>query len=73
MSSLPEVYENAVYYCNPYNTMEMEIRLVTALEKRIEKSLIYERVRKVRERQEKDLSALCYQILEWERVLLGAK
>lgn len=61
--SLPEVYGDAVYYCNPYDLQEIQNRLLQAVEKRIEEEKIYNRLSYVQKRQNDDLTSLCSLIL----------
>lgn len=57
--SLPEVYGDSVYYCNPYDCGEMTNRILLALENPITESKIREKVHEISERQKKDLEKLC--------------
>lgn len=61
--SLPEVYGDSVYYCNPYDIMEMQGRILQAMDKRIDAERCAERLRIVHERQEQDLLKLCELII----------
>lgn len=68
--SLPEVYGDSVYYCNPYDTMEMENRLLQAFAKPISVEIIQTRLKMLREKQTDDLQKLCKIIAgeNWEEV-----
>lgn len=57
--SLPEVYGDSVYYCNPYDIMEMQGRVLQAMNCRKEETVIAGHIKKVHERQHKDLYELC--------------
>lgn len=57
--SLPEVYEQSVFYCNPYDIMEMQNRILQAIDHRIDVSKLKARLTELRSRQEQDLNALC--------------
>lgn len=57
--SLPEVYKDSVLYCNPYDLMEMQNRLLQAIEKKIDTVRIDERLKELYSRQEKDMAKLC--------------
>lgn len=57
--SLPEVYKQSVYYCNPYDIMEMQNRILQAIDKKIDTELLRNRIEELRMRQEHDLAALC--------------
>ncbi len=57
--SLPELYGDAVYYCNPYDIQEMENRLLMALENPIPSELLINQVERIRLKQEADLKAVC--------------
>ena len=61
--SLPEIYENTVYYCNPYDVQEMENRLLKAIEYRIDTEIIKKRLNKIIERQKEDLIQICNLII----------
>lgn len=62
--SLPEVYQNAVYYINPYDVGEMQARVLEAVEKPISINIINDRVKQIYEKQEHDVRELCKLILE---------
>lgn len=57
--SLPEVYGDSVYYCNPYDIMEMQGRILQAMDGRIDQAVIERRLKEVHDRQNKDLCDLC--------------
>lgn len=57
--SLPEIYGEAVYYCNPYDIMEMQNRILQATDSPIEQSRIRDRLGRIREKQYTDLVQLC--------------
>lgn len=62
--SLPEVYGDAVYYCNPYDIMEMQNRILQALDNKISTNVIEKRVEEIIKKQESDLSVLCRYIID---------
>lgn len=57
--SLPEVYGDSVYYCNPYDIMEMQGRILNAIDKKIDACKIANRMNFIHERQKKDMEKLC--------------
>lgn len=61
--SLPEVCENSVYYCNPYDIKEIQNRILMACENKIDKEKILNRMNYVSEKQIRDLDELCHSIL----------
>ena len=65
--SLPEVYQNSVIYCNPYDIMEIQNRILQALENKIDRTLINERLEYLYQRQKKDMEILC-SIISGERI-----
>lgn len=64
--SLPEVYGDSVYYCNPYDLMEMVNRILQAVEHPIEEKKIIETVKRIADKQNADLKKLC-------KVMIGVK
>lgn len=44
--SLPEVYGDAVYYCNPYDQMEISNRIMLAVNNRIDPAVINKQIKK---------------------------
>lgn len=62
--SLPEVYGNSVYYCNPYDLMEMSNRILQAIEQPIENEKIKKQVSKISDKQNSDLKNLCELLLK---------
>ena len=63
VSSLPEIYENAVYYCNPYDIKEIQTRLLQAIDKKIPQDIIGGAFKRISEKQENDLEKLCQLII----------
>ena len=61
--SLPEIYGAAVYYCNPYDIMEMKNRLLQAIDNKIPVELVISQHNIIREKQNADLRELCEIIL----------
>ncbi len=57
--SLPEVYGESVYYCNPYDIMEIENRVIQALQKKIDIEIINNRLDYLSKRQSIDMNKLC--------------
>lgn len=62
--SLPEVYGDSVYYCNPYDIMEMKNRILQAIEHPIEVDYISRKVKSINYRQMKDTETVCSLLLE---------
>ena len=56
--SLPEVYGEAVYLCNPYDIKEMENRILQAVSDPISEDTIAAKVASISERQRHDLDRL---------------
>lgn len=56
--SLPEVYENSVYYCNPYDIMEMQNRILQALEHKKPLEVMNKRLNEIVLRQRQDMEAM---------------
>lgn len=61
--SLPEIYSDSVYYCNPYDITEMANRLLMAVEKPMDKDIITNRVEYIKRKQDDDLEKLCTLII----------
>ena len=57
--SLPEIYGDAVYYCNPYDLLEMENRILNAVEKPIREEHLKEIIDKIQSKQNQDIAKLC--------------
>lgn len=57
--SLPEVYGDVVYYCNPYDIMEMQNRLLQAIANKKDTAAIERRLAQLLERQLGDMDKLC--------------
>lgn len=64
VTSLPEIYKDSVYYCNPYDVNEIKMRVLQAAEDKIGNEIIKERYDAIRKRQNEDLVKLCNLILE---------
>ena len=60
--SLPEIYENAVYYVNPYDIGEIKNRITWALQEPIDKQTIQEKIELLQQKQERHLDFLCKMI-----------
>ncbi len=65
--SLPEIYQDSVYYCNPYDIQEMANRLLQASEQPISQDKIEKQISLIIDRQRDDLSKLIQLILETDR------
>lgn len=65
--SLPEVYQDTVYYCNPYDVMEIQNRILQSIDLKIDISKINDRLQMLQDRQIQDLEHLCDILLEKER------
>lgn len=61
--SLPEIYRDSVYYCNPYDIQEMKNRILQALQCPIPKSTIEENYNRIVKKQEQDVNNF-FSILE---------
>lgn len=61
--SLPEVYGEAAYYCNPYDIGEMSNRVLMALENPVNKEVIAAKVASISDRQVQDTKKLCELII----------
>lgn len=59
INSLIEIYGESVYYCNPCDLNEMKTRILQAINKKIEESVISQQLIKIRSRQADDLRNLC--------------
>ena len=57
--SLPEVYQNSVYYFNPYDIMEIQNRILQADENKIDQMKIKNRVEELQNRAIHDMKYLC--------------
>lgn len=64
--SLTEVYGDSVYYCNPYDLMEIQNRVLQAVDNPKEYSVIEERLLYLQKRQNSDLMKLCKLIKDRE-------
>lgn len=64
VNSLPEIYKDSVYYCNPYDINEMQGRILQAIEMKIPTNVIEKNYKRIANRQKEDLSKLCELILE---------
>lgn len=62
--SLPEIYGDAVYYCNPYDLMEMENRILNAIQRPLPGEKIKCQVEKIIARQNSDIRKIC-DLLMW--------
>lgn len=62
--SLPELYGESVYYCNPYDISEIKIRILEAIDIKIDTEVINKRIEMIKHRQEEDTDYLCKLILE---------
>lgn len=56
--SLPEIYGDSVYYCNPYDLMEMENRLLHAVRSNIALDKVEKQVKIITKKQKDDLENL---------------
>lgn len=57
--SLTEVYGDAVYYFNPYDIMEIQNRILQAMDNKIDTNKICKRIEMLQKRQEKDMNLIC--------------
>lgn len=63
-SSLPEIYRDSVYYCNPYDIFEMQNRLLQATEHKIDTETVVASYARIAQRQKEDLARLCELIIQ---------
>lgn len=63
VTSLPEIYGDSVYYCNPNDTMEMAMRILQASETKIDKKVIQSKYIEIQNKQKTDLADLCQLIV----------
>lgn len=63
-TSLPEIYKDSVYYCNPYDVKEMKTRILQAKQEKISEELIKMHYKRITDKEKDDLLALCELILE---------
>lgn len=63
VSSLPEIYGESVYYCNPYDRMEMQNRIMQAVTNPINMEIISRQVKHIQTRQNEDLNKLCLMLI----------
>lgn len=64
--SLPEVYQDSVYYFNPYDIMEMQNRLLQAVNEKISNAKIKDCIDRITNKQKNDLEKLANLILGTE-------
>ena len=64
VSSLPEVYGDSVYYCNPYDLGEMENKILYSINNKIEKEIVIRRAKYLFEKQHNDTICLVDMICE---------
>jgi len=64
VSSLPEIYGEAVYYCNPYDIKEIQNRVLYAYENKKTEKVISEKINSIKKRQDLDLIALCDMLIQ---------
>ena len=62
--SLPEIYGDAVYYCNPYDIGEIENRILYALKYPISRLKVIDKFENIQMIQELDLENLCKFIIK---------
>ncbi len=59
VNSLPEIYGDSAYYCNPYDINEMKTRLIQASQSRIPIQTIKTRYEVLTNKQASDLDSFC--------------
>lgn len=64
VNSLPEIYKDSVYYCNPYDINEMEGRILQALDSPLPEILIDSACKRIENKQKADLLSLCNLIVD---------
>lgn len=64
VNSLPEIYKDSVYYCNPYDINEMEGRILQALDSPLPEILIDSARKRIEDKQQADLLSLCNLIVD---------
>lgn len=62
--SLPEIYGDSVYYCNPYDLMEMENRVLQAISTNIALDRVEKQVEIITKKQKEDLVNLAGVLLD---------
>lgn len=62
--SLPEVYGDSCYYCNPYDLLEMQNRLLHAVSKPIPTRKVQTHVEWIQRRQGEDLQSICNLLIQ---------
>lgn len=68
--SLPEIYKNAVYYCNPYDIAEIENRILMAKDNKINPKIIEQQLEIIHTKQIADLEKLCKYITSEHKLIL---
>lgn len=63
VSSLTEVYKDSVYYFNPYDKMEMENRILQAVDCPLDSGFIENHVKRITDKQRSDLFELSEMII----------
>lgn len=64
-SSMPEICGGATYYVNPYDIYEIAEKIMTALNEKIDKAVIYQQVNYIKQRQLTDLKDMCEDIMNF--------
>jgi len=66
VASLPEVYGDSVYYFNPYDIYEIRNRIMMAVDIKIDKAVIQQKVQQLRDKINNDTTKLINLILNTE-------
>ncbi len=64
VSSVPEICGDAVYYVNPFDTLELKNRIIMASEHLIDPEKIKAHLEKINAKQEDDLNRICQKIID---------
>lgn len=64
VSSLPEIYKDSVYYCNPYDIKEMQTRILQATVEKIPGMILEKNYLRIAKKQKDDLKKLCELIIQ---------
>lgn len=64
VSSVPEICGDAVYYVNPFDSLEIKNRIIMASEHLIDPEKIRTHLEKINKKQEEDLDRICKKIVK---------
>lgn len=63
VSSLPEIYGESVYYCNPYDIGEMKARILQAVEHKIDIGVVMERYQRMTTLGNESIKKFCEELV----------